>query len=57
MTRDAQPRREQILVALLLAASGLLALGLAAEHVTLRDAWRAHDLALTHWQTTDGDLP
>ena len=52
-----QRRRELILLAALLAASGVLALAIARQHVALRDAWRVHDLALTHWQMTGEQRP
>ena len=45
MSEDRRP-------ALLLAIGGLLALLLAWQHVTLRDAWRVHDLALSSWHAT-----
>jgi hypothetical protein len=50
MSKDTARRREFQMAAALLALSGLLSLALAWHHVALRDAWRVHDMALSHWQ-------
>lgn len=50
MTCDLWRKRDGWLLAALLVVSAGLSLALVQRHVALRDAWRAHELALGHYQ-------
>jgi len=54
---DTRRSQEPWTLWVLLVLSGLLSLALASHHVSLRDAWRVQEMALTHWHLAGEDGP